>query len=185
MNKQINPVINGKGGVGQSSFASNFVQYLKDCGIAHCVIDSDHENAILKPFIAVATPDVAKTLSFLLPALRAAAPPSKNSKTLLPIPEMQSSRVAFPSPQLPQAPLRSSFRQHAITAVRCELSSHEQLCMNRSWILWLAARRKGIARAAVLHLDCARSAKKTARIDSSRTQTSSRDKLRPFTIVDL
>jgi MinD-like ATPase involved in chromosome partitioning or flagellar assembly len=42
MNKQINPVIKGKGGVGQSSFASNVVQYLKDCGIAHCAIDSDH-----------------------------------------------------------------------------------------------------------------------------------------------
>ena len=34
MNKQINLVINGKGGVGKSFFATNFVQYLKDCGIA-------------------------------------------------------------------------------------------------------------------------------------------------------
>ncbi len=59
MSKQINLVINGKGGVEKSFFASNFVQYLKDCGIAHCAIDSDRENAILKRFIAAATPDVA------------------------------------------------------------------------------------------------------------------------------
>jgi hypothetical protein len=65
MNKQINLIINGKGGVGKSFFATNFVQYLKDCGIARCAIDSDRANAILKRFIAVATPDVAKTLNFL------------------------------------------------------------------------------------------------------------------------
>ena len=50
MTKQINLVINGKGGVGKSFFATNFVQYLKDCGIAHCAIDSDHENSTLKRF---------------------------------------------------------------------------------------------------------------------------------------
>jgi len=50
MNKQINLIINGKGGVGKSFFAANFVQYLKDCGIAHCAIDSDHENSTLKRF---------------------------------------------------------------------------------------------------------------------------------------
>ena len=50
MNKQINLVINGKGGVGKSFFATNFVQYLKDCGVAHCAIDSDHENSTLKRF---------------------------------------------------------------------------------------------------------------------------------------
>jgi CO dehydrogenase nickel-insertion accessory protein CooC1 len=50
MNKQINLIINGKGGVGKSFFATNFVQYLKDCGVAHCAIDSDHENSTLKRF---------------------------------------------------------------------------------------------------------------------------------------
>src|SRR3954447_17981806 len=50
MKKQINLVINGKGGVGKSFFATNFVQYLKDCGVAHCAIDSDHENSTLKRF---------------------------------------------------------------------------------------------------------------------------------------
>src|SRR5512132_1743811 len=50
MNKQINLIINGKGGVGKSFFATNFVQYLKDFGIAHCAIDSDHENSTLKRF---------------------------------------------------------------------------------------------------------------------------------------
>lgn len=50
MNKQINLVINGKGGVGKSFFATNFVQYLKDCGRDHRAIDSDHENSTLKRF---------------------------------------------------------------------------------------------------------------------------------------
>jgi hypothetical protein len=50
MHKQINLVINGKGGVGKSFFATNFVQYLKDCGIAHSAIDSDQENSTLKRF---------------------------------------------------------------------------------------------------------------------------------------
>jgi CobQ/CobB/MinD/ParA nucleotide binding domain len=50
MHKQINLIINGKGGVGKSFFATNFVQYLKDSGIAHCAINSDHENSTLKRF---------------------------------------------------------------------------------------------------------------------------------------
>ncbi len=50
MTKQINLVINGKGGVGKSFFATNFVQYLKDRGHAHRAIDSDHENSTLKRF---------------------------------------------------------------------------------------------------------------------------------------
>jgi hypothetical protein len=50
MTKQIDLVINGKGGVGKSFFATNFVQYLKDRGIAHCAIDSDHENSTLNRF---------------------------------------------------------------------------------------------------------------------------------------
>ena len=50
MAKQINLIINGKGGVGKSFFAVNLIQYLKDCGIAHCAIDSDHENSTLKRF---------------------------------------------------------------------------------------------------------------------------------------
>ena len=50
MSKQINLVINGKGGVGKSFFAANFVQYLKDRCVAHRAIDSDHENSTLKRF---------------------------------------------------------------------------------------------------------------------------------------
>jgi hypothetical protein len=45
---------------------------------------------------SIDTLNIAKTLSFLLPGFRAAVPPSKSSKTLLPLPEMQSSRVVFP-----------------------------------------------------------------------------------------
>ena len=50
MTKQINLVINGKGGVGKSFFATNFVQYLKDGRIAHRAFDTDHENSTLKRF---------------------------------------------------------------------------------------------------------------------------------------
>jgi DNA replication protein DnaC len=50
MNKQINLIINGKGGVGKSFFATNFLQYLKDSGIEHRAIGSDHENSTLKRF---------------------------------------------------------------------------------------------------------------------------------------
>ncbi len=50
MSKQIDLVINGKGGVGKSFFAVNFVQYLKDRRHVHRSIDSDHENSTLKRF---------------------------------------------------------------------------------------------------------------------------------------
>jgi len=50
MNKRIDLVLNGKGGVGKSFFAVNFVQFLKDKGIAHIAMDSDNENSTLKRF---------------------------------------------------------------------------------------------------------------------------------------
>ena len=50
MQKQFNAVINGKGGVGKSFFAVNFVQYLKDNAIAHIAVDTDNENSTLKRF---------------------------------------------------------------------------------------------------------------------------------------
>jgi hypothetical protein len=50
MNKRLNFVMNGKGGVGKSFFATNYVQYLKDRCIAHAAVDSDHENSTLKRF---------------------------------------------------------------------------------------------------------------------------------------
>ena len=50
MQKQFNAVINGKGGVGKSFFAVNFVQFLKDNGIAHIAVDTDNENSTLKRF---------------------------------------------------------------------------------------------------------------------------------------
>ncbi len=48
--KKLILILNGKGGVGKSFFAVNFVQYLKDKGIAHVAIDSDNENSTLKRF---------------------------------------------------------------------------------------------------------------------------------------
>jgi len=48
--KRLDLIINGKGGVGKSFFAVNFVQFLKDKGIAHVAIDSDNENSTLKRF---------------------------------------------------------------------------------------------------------------------------------------
>lgn len=50
MNKQINLVINGKGGVGNRYFATNLVQFFKDGCVAHCALDTDHENSTLKRF---------------------------------------------------------------------------------------------------------------------------------------
>jgi cellulose biosynthesis protein BcsQ len=50
MQKQFNAVINGKGGVGKSFFAVNFVQYLKDKDIAYIAVDTDNENSTLKRF---------------------------------------------------------------------------------------------------------------------------------------
>jgi CobQ/CobB/MinD/ParA nucleotide binding domain len=50
MQKKFNTIINGKGGVGKSFFAVNFVQYLKDRGIAHTAVDTDNENSTLKRF---------------------------------------------------------------------------------------------------------------------------------------
>ena len=48
--KHLDLIINGKGGVGKSFFAVNFVQFLKDRGMAHIAIDSDNENSTLKRF---------------------------------------------------------------------------------------------------------------------------------------
>jgi hypothetical protein len=48
--KRLDLILNGKGGVGKSFFAVNFVQFLKDKGIAHVAIDTDNENSTLKRF---------------------------------------------------------------------------------------------------------------------------------------
>jgi cellulose biosynthesis protein BcsQ len=48
--KRLDLILNGKGGVGKSFFTVNFVQFLKDRGIAHVAIDSDNENSTLKRF---------------------------------------------------------------------------------------------------------------------------------------
>ncbi len=50
MQKQIDVILNGKGGVGKSFFATNFVQFLKDKQIPHVAIDTDNENSTLKRF---------------------------------------------------------------------------------------------------------------------------------------
>jgi cellulose biosynthesis protein BcsQ len=48
--KRLDLVLNGKGGVGKSFLAVNFVQFLKDKDIAYVAIDSDNENSTLKRF---------------------------------------------------------------------------------------------------------------------------------------
>ncbi len=48
--KRLDLILNGKGGVGKSFFAVNFVQFLKDRGVAHVAVDSDNENSTLKRF---------------------------------------------------------------------------------------------------------------------------------------
>jgi CobQ/CobB/MinD/ParA nucleotide binding domain len=50
MPNQIDIILNGKGGVGKSFFATNFVQFLKDKQIPHVAIDTDNENSTLKRF---------------------------------------------------------------------------------------------------------------------------------------
>ena len=50
MKKRLNLILNGKGGVGKSFFAVNFVQYLKDKRIPHIALDSDDTNSTLKRF---------------------------------------------------------------------------------------------------------------------------------------
>jgi hypothetical protein len=48
--KRLILILNGKGGVGKSFFAVNFVQYLKDNNIPFAAFDSDDENSTLKRF---------------------------------------------------------------------------------------------------------------------------------------
>src|SRR6266446_3958621 len=50
MKKRLILILNGKGGVGKSFFAVNFIQYLKDRQISHAAFDSDDENSTLKRF---------------------------------------------------------------------------------------------------------------------------------------
>ena len=50
MKKRLILILNGKGGVGKSFFAVNFIQYLKDHKISHAAFDSDDENSTLKRF---------------------------------------------------------------------------------------------------------------------------------------
>jgi hypothetical protein len=50
MQKKFNTIINGKGGVGKSFFAVNFIQFLKDNDIPHTAVDTDNENSTLKRF---------------------------------------------------------------------------------------------------------------------------------------
>ncbi len=52
MTKQLNLILNGKGGVGKSFFAVNFVQAMKDRGVAHSAADTDDENSTLLRFHA-------------------------------------------------------------------------------------------------------------------------------------
>src|SRR5579864_1828967 len=52
MTKQLNFILNGKGGVGKSFFAVNFVQALEDRRLPHRAADTDDENSTLLRFHA-------------------------------------------------------------------------------------------------------------------------------------
>jgi hypothetical protein len=54
MTKRLDLILNGKGGVGKSFFAVNFVQYLKDKNIPFIACDCDNENSTLQRFHAQA-----------------------------------------------------------------------------------------------------------------------------------
>jgi cellulose biosynthesis protein BcsQ len=72
MKKRLVLILNGKGGVGKSFFAVNFIQYLKDRGIAHAAFDSDDENSTLKRFhseVAFIDPNIPRELDRMVAAL--------------------------------------------------------------------------------------------------------------------
>ena len=48
--KRLILILNGKGGVGKSTFATHLVQFYKDLGAAHRSVDTDNENSTLKRF---------------------------------------------------------------------------------------------------------------------------------------
>jgi len=50
MKKRLDLILNGKGGVGKSFFAVNFIQYLKDHSVKYSGIDTDNANSTLKRF---------------------------------------------------------------------------------------------------------------------------------------
>lgn len=50
MKRQLNLILNGKGGVGKSFFAVNLVQFLKDNAVSFFACDTDNENSTLKRF---------------------------------------------------------------------------------------------------------------------------------------
>lgn len=50
MKRQLNLILNGKGGVGKSFLAVNFIQFLKDKSVQFTACDSDNENSTLKRF---------------------------------------------------------------------------------------------------------------------------------------
>jgi CO dehydrogenase nickel-insertion accessory protein CooC1 len=115
MNKQINLIINGKGGVGKSFFATNSVQYLKDARIAHRAADSERENSTIKRFTAVATPYLAKILNFFVRASALRDSSLRSSKTLLPFPEIVIwSILNQPLSQLEISEMNSALSIHAI-----------------------------------------------------------------------
>lgn len=62
--KRLDLILNGKGGVGKSFFATNLVQYLKDQSVEHIAFDTDNENSTLKRFHPEASfVDLAKPAS--------------------------------------------------------------------------------------------------------------------------
>jgi hypothetical protein len=92
------------------------------------------------------SPHLAKTLSFLLPGRRAAAPPSESSKTLLSLFQRCSHRALF-SLRRNSARSAARFIPTSARSLRCAQNSlRYRLRVNRAPILWLGARRKGIAR---------------------------------------
>ena len=48
--KRLILILNGKGGVGKSTFATHLIQFYKDLGAAHRSVDTDNENSTLKRY---------------------------------------------------------------------------------------------------------------------------------------
>src|SRR5438552_5796472 len=66
MKRQLDLILNGKGGVGKSFFAVNLVQFLKDKAVPFVGCDTDNENSTLKRFHS----DRRKSRRFMAAATR-------------------------------------------------------------------------------------------------------------------
>jgi hypothetical protein len=122
MNKQINLIINGKGGVGNSYH----LRHISDRRVLHRAIDSEGENSTLKPFNAAAKPKTAKTLNFLIGSSAPRGSSLRNFKDFAP-----HSRETVIARCFPSASFAASLHSDNARSLRCaqnRLRTRWRLC---------------------------------------------------------